>query len=288
MNNFSNSNNKVGGSSSRSWHTSALTLSPHVAFLLVSLALGQLGDGLNIFQGIYLVGIGWKEGAVGTCLSLMGLTSLLIQPLAGDWVDKTAVDRRFFLATAAAVTALSASTIMFVGNGPADHLLMYATKGVEGATASFLGPCLAALTLASFGPAGFDAVMASNILWGHVGSVAAAVLAGVVSYGMYPQIQACFAVIGSSAVVAIFLVPFLPLGDAAMGRGFASSSSGESESLKEGRELSLLDQEQGGESSSLMIPKEQNGNKERQAVPYLQILADTKVIILCCAGFFFQ
>ena len=36
-------------------------LSPKLAFLLVSLALGQLGDGLNIFQGIYLVGKGWNE-----------------------------------------------------------------------------------------------------------------------------------------------------------------------------------------------------------------------------------
>ena len=252
-------------------------LSPKLAFLLVSLALGQLGDGLNIFQGIYLVGIGWKEGAVGTALSLMGLTALLIQPFAGDWVDKTTVDRRVFLAVAAAFTALSASTIMIVGNGrPADHVLMYATKIVEGATASFLGPCLAALTLATFGPAGFDAVMASNILWGHVGSVAAAVLAGIVSYAMYPAIQSCFAVIGASAVVAIFLVPCLPMGNAAMGRGFADKAEPNEHSN---------DYEQG--ESTAFVPKEQN-DEEPQAVPYSEILAETKVIILCCAGFFFQ
>lgn len=46
-------------------------LSPKIAFLLVSFSLGQLGDGLNIFQGIYLVGLGWNEGSVGTALSLM-------------------------------------------------------------------------------------------------------------------------------------------------------------------------------------------------------------------------
>ena len=73
-----------------------LQISPRAAFLLVSLSLGQLGDGLNIFQGIYLVGIGWNEGSVGLALSLMGLTSLIIQPWAGDWVDKTTVDRRVF------------------------------------------------------------------------------------------------------------------------------------------------------------------------------------------------
>lgn len=33
-------------------------LPPKLAFALVSFSLGQLGDGLNIFQGIYLVGLG--------------------------------------------------------------------------------------------------------------------------------------------------------------------------------------------------------------------------------------
>jgi hypothetical protein len=44
-------------------------LSPKIAFLLVSVTLGQLGDGLNIFQGIYLVGMGWNEGSVGIALT---------------------------------------------------------------------------------------------------------------------------------------------------------------------------------------------------------------------------
>lgn len=61
-------------------------LSPSVAFLVVSFSLGQLGDGLNIFQGIYLVAIGWNEGAVGIALSMMGFTALMVQTYAGDWV----------------------------------------------------------------------------------------------------------------------------------------------------------------------------------------------------------
>jgi uncharacterized membrane protein len=30
---------------------------PVIAFAIVSFSLGELGDGLNVFQGIYLVGI---------------------------------------------------------------------------------------------------------------------------------------------------------------------------------------------------------------------------------------
>lgn len=187
-------------------------LSPKIAFLLVSFSLGELGDGLNIFQGIYLVGIGWNEGSVGIALSLMGLTALVIQPFAGDWVDKATFDRRIFLSCAAVLTALSASAILFVQEGNQNHLLIYCTKVVEGISASFIGPCLAALTLATFGPHHFDSIMASNILWGHIGSVVAAVLAGFVAYLSYPNIKYCFLVIGASALLAISFVGSLPQG----------------------------------------------------------------------------
>lgn len=123
-------------------------VSPKIAFLLVSFSLGELGDGLNIFQGIYLVGIGWNEGNVGLALSLMGLTALVVQPWAGDWVDKTTFDRRGFLVVASILTALSASAILIVREGNTDHMLIFVTKIIEGIAASFIGPCLAALTLA--------------------------------------------------------------------------------------------------------------------------------------------
>lgn len=195
-------------------------ISARVAFKIVSFSLGELGDGLNIFQGIYLVGIGWNEGSVGIALSLMGLTALLVQTFAGDMVDKTKIDRRIFLATASIVTALSASAILFVQKGNTDHILIFVTKIIEGIAGSFIGPCLGALTLASFGPQRFDKVMASNILWGHIGSVVAAVITGVAAYVFYPNIKYCFLVIGFSALTAVLFVGSLPQGDPLMGRGF--------------------------------------------------------------------
>ena len=253
-------------------------LSPKIAFLLVSLALGELGDGLNIFQGIYLVGMGWNEGSVGVALSLMGLTALVIQPWAGDWVDKTTVDRRIFLAVASLVTALSASAILLVHEGNTDHLLIFCTKVIEGVAASFIGPCLAALTLATFGPHHFDAIMASNILWGHVGSVLAAVLAGIVSYVMYPQIKFCFLVIGASALLACFFVQYLPQGDPLMGRGFqgkvAMDEHGHIEQLESDESTVAADNKGDGE-----VP---------EASSYWEVFSDIKSVILCFTGFFFQ
>jgi len=250
-------------------------LSPKIAFLLVSFTLGELGDGLNIFQGIYLVGLGWNEGSVGTALSLMGLTALLVQPWAGDWVDKTTVDRRVFLTVASVVTALSASAIFLVrqdtNSAQQQHAFIFITKIIEGVSSSFIGPCLAALTLATFGPHHFDAVMASNLLWGHVGSVVAAMLAGIVAYFSYPQIQYCFFVIGVSAMCAVFLIRFLPQGDARMGRGFHGT---------------VAVDEQG--HIELLQNNEKVSAHPEVAASYRDVFLDSRSAILCLTGFFFH
>ena len=255
-------------------------ISPKLAFLLVSLTLGELGDGLNIFQGIYLVGTGWNEGSVGIALSLMGLTTLLIQPLAGNWVDQTIIDRRIFLGMASAITALSASTILLVrqGNYSTDHALIFISKIVEGVSASFIGPCIAALTLANFGPKYFDTIMASNLLWGHIGSVVAAILAGLVEFILYPNVKYCFLIIAIAALSAIVFIPFLPQGDPMMGRGFpgkvAIDESGQLENMTE--------------SDDVKVQKQVTKDSPRIAATYLETLSCPRTGLLCMTGLFFQ
>mmetsp|Transcript_41861 Transcript_41861/g.46765 ORF Transcript_41861/g.46765 Transcript_41861/m.46765 type:complete len:479 (+) Transcript_41861:92-1528(+) len=253
------------------------TLSPAIAFLIVSFSLGELGDGLNIFQGIYLVAIGWKEGAVGIALSMMGFTALIVQTFAGDWVDKTSIDRRIFLSAASIITALSASMIFFV-QGNSQHYLIYVSKVIEGISSSFINPCLSALVLATFGPNHFDVVMASNTLWGHIGSVVAAALAGLVAYLMYPNIKVCFFVIAVSALSAIFFIGFLPEGDKLMGRGFlgkhALDKYGNKETLEE----------------QTLSCSEVNGTESISptAASYWEVMSDRRCFVLCITGFFFH
>jgi MFS family permease len=255
-------------------------LSPKIAFLLVSFSLGELGDGLNIFQGIYLVGIGWNEGSVGLALSLMGLTALVIQPMAGDFVDKTTIDRRMFLAVASVLTALSASAILIVREGNTDHMLIFLTKIVEGVAASFIGPCLAALTLATFGPHHFDAIMASNIMWGHIGSVFAAILAGSVAFIFYPDIKYCFLVISFAALLAIFFVQYLPQGDRLMGRGFMGKVA-----MDEHGHLERLESDE----STVAVDNQTEDDKEPpEPSTYKEVFSDIPTLILCLTGFFFQ
>jgi MFS family permease len=218
-------------------------------------------------KGIYLVGVGWNEGSVGIALSLMGFTALIVQTFAGDLVDKTSVDRRIFLGLAAVITALSALSILFVHEGNTDHALIFSAKIIEGIASSFIAPCLAALTLASFGPIEFDKIMTNNILWGHIGSVVSAVLAGGLGYALYPNIKYCFLVIGFSALVAIIFLKFLPEGDPLMGRGF----HGKTVTKEDGTIVS------GHETED-----------QQQAASYREVFTDRKTFILCITGFFFQ
>ena len=259
--------------------TTLSRMTPKFAFALVSFSLGELGDGLNIFQGIYLVGIGWNEGSVGIALSLMGFTCLIVQTIAGDVIDKTQLDRRVFLAIAALVTALSASAILMVREGNTDHMLIFISKIIEGVAGSFIGPCLAALTLASFGPMHFDAIMANNIFWAHLGAVSAAILAGSSAYILYPKIKYSFLVIGFSALLAVAFVQYLPQGDPQMGRGFKGKVA-----MNEQGRLESIDTM----SSPSDIGAAPKPAPVQQASSYWEVFSDRKTSILCVTGFFFH
>jgi len=191
-------------------------------------------------------------------------------------------DRRFFLVGASIVTACSASAVMFVQEGNSEHMLMYITKVVEGIASSFIMPCLAALTLACFGPLHFDAVMASNIFWGHIGTSIAAVLAGISAYALYPNIKFCFLVIGASALLAVFFTQFLPQGDQMLGRGFQGKSAMNEEGhmVKTGNII--------GGACSGPEKEEDTAVNNNEASTYMEVLTDKKTLILCLTGFFFQ
>ena len=336
------------------------SISPKVSFALVAFFLGELGDGLNIFQvrqllspvanilcrqqcdlnvlcifvgifihlpfttptkhhisssfpfrfvqGIYLVALGWNEGSVGMALSMMGFTALVVQTVAGDVIDKTHLDRRAFLSLASVATALSASAIMLAHEGNGDRVLIFSTKIIEGISSSFIAPCVAALTLATFGPDDFDGVMASNIFWGHVGSIVSAVLAGLVGYLLYPDIKYCFLVIGFSALMAVGGVQLLPEGDPILGRGLRHdcdrhhrddamtgggtldgdvARDGDVIVAKNEGSMEYINMEQ--QNQQCNKPTEEDWKDEEKMVSsYWSVFADRKTVVLCLTGFFFQ
>lgn len=255
---------------------------PKLAILLVYFCLGELGEGLNILEGLYLVGRGWNEGSAGAALGLVGLTALVVQPWAGDRVDNTHIDRRVFVAIAGALTAMSASAVLFVraGNYVGDHFLIYGCKIIEGIAASYIFPCIAALTLATFGPSRFDAVMAAIMVWGHMGSVVVTALTGTAAYFFFPNVKYCFLVVAAAALLAIVFVPFVQQGNPLIGRGF------------KGKEV-RMDEDGYQLKSEEMTP----GDDEEievlacltpEAATYLETFTSPRTALLCLTGFFYQ
>ena len=111
--------------------------------------------------------------------------------------------------------------------------------------------------------------MASNILWGHIGSVVSAVLAGAVGYVLYPDIKYCFLVIGFSALLAVMGVRFLPEGDPLLGRGLDSPRN------------STIGVDQDYHAMELK-------HRSSEVSAYQDVFLDKKTIVVCLTGFFFQ
>ena len=126
--------------------------------------------------------------------------------------------------------------------------------------------------------------MASNILWGHVGSVVAAILAGFVAYELYPRIKYCFLVISFAAILAVFFVQFLPEGDPLMGRGFQGKVALD----EDGHIEQLSNDEDDMENTKPDSPKKSRGQEEPIAAGYMEVFADRRSFVLCITGFFFQ
>ena len=111
--------------------------------------------------------------------------------------------------------------------------------------------------------------MASNLFWGHIGSVVSAVLAGLAGYILYPEIKYCFLVIGFSAMLAVGGVRFLPEGDPLVGRGLESPRNSTAKSTSDYVPMTV-------ES----LPNEVSS--------YRDVFLDRKTIVVCLTGFFFQ
>ena len=142
---------------------------------------------------------------------------------------------------------------------------------------------MSALVLATFGPNHFDAIMASNTLWGHIGSVVAAFLAGLVAYFMYPNIKLCFLVIAASALTAVFFIGFLPEGDKLMGRGFMGKQA-----LDKFGHVEQLVEESGNDDEVEEQISNRKSYEEQEASSYWDVMSDKRCLLLCVTGFFFQ
>ena len=188
---------------------------------MTAFSLAELGDGFGMFMDMYLLGLGWGETSVIVSGILRGVVELLLKGFVGDIIDKTQLDRRWFLGVASLAVAGSSCMVFFVnGADVVDKAIVYIVRILESVALAFLAPSFAAITLSAFGPEMFDEMQVKKEVVSHAGDILSKVLSGGIAWIMYPNIEVLFLLPMLFAMSAIFFIKYIPQGDPLMGRGF--------------------------------------------------------------------
>lgn len=139
--------------------------------------LADVRDGLGPFLATYLQSQRVEQSLIGLTLTAGGLAAVVMTPLAGAWVDRSAAKR--LLLVAAVVLVLAGSACAFTARSPA---LLVASQAVAGAAGALLAAALAGLTLGLARREGLRRQTGRNEAWSHAGNIVSALGAGVVAH----------------------------------------------------------------------------------------------------------
>lgn len=143
------------------------------------MALNRPLLGTNFFAGDVVAGIGpylaiyllsayhWSPGSIGLALAAGSITTVIVQTPAGAIIDAVRWKKAILAVSAASVGAGTA--LIIVTEDPA--WVVYSAQVLVGASAAFLGPGIAAITLGIVGPDRFTEQTSANQAWNHAGNV---------------------------------------------------------------------------------------------------------------------
>ena len=145
-------------------------------------------DGVNFFLAALLTGFGpyvaayladqkWAQADIGVVLSASSIAALLSQVPGGELLDKIR-ERRAVVAAGVGVVTVSALIIAF----RPDFAPVFAGLVLQGVTAGFIGPAIAAISLGLVGYAALAERLGRNQRFASTGSLLGAALMGVVGY----------------------------------------------------------------------------------------------------------
>lgn len=140
--------------------------------------LADVRDGMGPYLAIYLmVSLKWKPQDIGIAMSVMGITTVVMQTPAGILVDRTTRKKLFTILASGLMAVAALLTILL----PSYSVIM-GGQVLMGISAAWFGPAVAAITLGLVGPQALDARIGRNETFNHAGNVVAALLAGVIGY----------------------------------------------------------------------------------------------------------
>ena len=174
--------------------------------------------GFGPFISVYLTGVGWTQGAIGTALSAGTVAGMVSQVPGGILVDAVRSKRA---AAAAAIVAIMASALA-IALWPA--LLPIALAEILHAFASsVLGPAIAALSLALVGHGGLGERLGRNTRYLAIGNAFAAGLMG--TFGYYVGERAVFLLTTALGIPALAAIEMIGNEDLARAKTYPAAGS---------------------------------------------------------------
>jgi len=168
--------------------------------------LANVGDGMGPIQAVYLVSArGWSAGTAGLLWMFREIAIMVASPYVGNLFDSVHQKKLWLASFMTFMTAVNL-VIMFTDELPI--LILRALAG--GAAQSAIKCGFSSLTLGIVGPRRFDEWAAKGESANHLGCLIALLIAGVVSYLYFPDVQFLFAVFGTfgaAGVVSVLCIP---------------------------------------------------------------------------------
>ena len=168
----------------------------------VNFLMADVRDGVGPYISVFLAGRDWQAGPIGIALAASNIAAALFQIPAGLMVDSLRI-KRALIAAAALLVGLGCVLIVFYPS----FWTVIAAQSVLGAASAVIPPAIAALSLGIVGRRLLPGRVSRNESFNHLGSFAAAALAGVlgtwlgVQYVFY--LVAMFAAASAAAVLLI-------------------------------------------------------------------------------------
>jgi MFS family permease len=183
--------------------------------------MADMQSGIGPFVGVFLLGHGWLNGAIGTVMTIGSIAGVLITAPAGAWVDNSRNKR--WMVVISGLAAVLASSIILMSQSFWPVALSQVATAVAGAA---VGPAVMGITLGMFRQSGFNRQLGINQAFNHGGNALGAALSGFLGWKFgLPAVLYLALAFGVVSVACVLTIPPEAIDDRSA-RGLRSGGGG--------------------------------------------------------------
>lgn len=159
--------------------------------------LADVRDGVGPYLAVFLAASqNWNASDIGIVMGAMGIATGVAQIPAGKWMDVTK-NKRLVLSIACAIIGIACPLMVLT---PSFTVILLCQIAI-GASAAFVLPGIASMTLGIVGYKGYAHRQGRNEVFNHAGNIVAALLAGII--GHFIAIELIFWIVGLWSFLSI-------------------------------------------------------------------------------------